>query len=269
MSAEGMPWSDNVGGTAAPEVANPTLTLSSVGPTSGSTAGGQTVTLRGAGFVAGTTVQFGSSACTSVVIVSASELTCQASAGSGTVDVSVTNPDSSTASLPAAYTYVTTPTPTTTPAPTTAPAPTTSPTPVPATPSLRLALDLTVDGTLDGDQIVVSGEGLQPNTIVSIRLEPGGVELGQATVGADGTFRTTVTVPAGLADGTYEVVADGVAADGSPVSVRGTFVVRSGSAAPAALAFTGSSSWGLATAGVLLTALGAVLVATSRRRQLS
>ncbi|MFN7151011.1 MAG: IPT/TIG domain-containing protein, partial [Microthrixaceae bacterium] len=249
LSADGEPWTDNVGGAAAPEVANPTLTLSSVGPTSGSTAGGQTVTLRGAGFVAGTTVRFGASACSSVVVVSATELTCVTPAGADTVDVSVRNPDSSTASLPAAYTYVVAPAPAPDPAPTPTPS---IPTPtVPATPALQLSLDLGVDGTLNGNQIVVSGEGLQPNTIVSIRLEPGGVVLGQATVGADGTFRTTVTVPAGLADGTYEVVADGVAADGSPVSVRGTFVIRAGAAAPAALAFTGSSSWSIAIAGVL------------------
>lgn len=129
LSADGQAWTDNVGGAAAAEVANPTLTLSSVGPVTAPTSGGEVVTLRGAGFVPGTTVRFGSAACTDVVIVSATELTCRAPAGTGTVDVTVTNPDASTAVLPAAFSYVVVPTTTTVPAPTTAPTPTTTPAP--------------------------------------------------------------------------------------------------------------------------------------------
>lgn len=265
LSADGQPWTDNVGGAVAPEVANPTLTLSSVELPSGPTTGGQTVTLRGAGFVSGTTARFGTVPCTNVVVVSATELTCRVPAGTGTVAVTVTNPDSSVAALPSAYTYVAVSTPDPGPGPGTPP-----PSPAtPATPALGLTLDLGVDGTLNGDQIVVSGGGLRPGSTVSIRLDPGGTVLGQVTVGADGTFRTTVTVPAGLRAGTYEVLAEGTAADGSPVTTRSSFVIPATTPVPAQLAFTGSSTGALMVVGLFSAAFGAALLAAARRRERS
>lgn len=135
LSADGQAFADSVGGGPAAQVANPTLGISAVGPASASTAGGQTVTIRGAGFVSGTTVQIGGAACTDVVVTSATELTCRVPAGSGTVDAVVTNPDSSTATLVAAFRYIvpvttTTAAPTTTVPPTTAPPTTAAPTTV-------------------------------------------------------------------------------------------------------------------------------------------
>jgi len=68
------------------------------------------VTISGSGFVSGATVDLGGNACTGVGFVSASELTCTTPAGTGTVDVTVTNPDTQSDTLAAAFTYIQPPT---------------------------------------------------------------------------------------------------------------------------------------------------------------
>ncbi len=72
-------------------------------------------------------------------------------------------------------------------------------------------LRITVDPRLApaGSSITVNGEGASPGTMVKIALSTwgGGPELASvnATPNADGTFQATLTVPAGTADGKYEV----------------------------------------------------------------
>ena len=61
-------------------------------PNGGPVVGGNLVTITGTGFVTGCTVSFGSTAATEVTIVSLTEITAVAPAGSGSVPVSVTNP---------------------------------------------------------------------------------------------------------------------------------------------------------------------------------
>jgi len=66
-------------------------TVSSVAPNSGPTAGGTAVTITGTNFAAGATVTFGGTAATSVVVVSATQITATTPAGSaGAVTVTVT-----------------------------------------------------------------------------------------------------------------------------------------------------------------------------------
>jgi hypothetical protein len=87
-------------GLGATALAAAQPTLSSITPTSGSTAGGTSVTLTGTGFVAGASVSFGGSAATNVVVVSSTSITAKTPAhAAGTVGVTVTNPDGTSATL--------------------------------------------------------------------------------------------------------------------------------------------------------------------------
>jgi LPXTG-motif cell wall-anchored protein len=83
------------------------FTVTAISEKQGSTAGGNTVTITGTGFVAGATVTIGGKACTNVVVVSATSITCVVPAGvAGVVDVVVLNGDNQTQTLVSAYTYV-------------------------------------------------------------------------------------------------------------------------------------------------------------------
>jgi hypothetical protein len=93
--------------TITPGGGLPAPTLTSINPTSGPTAGGNAVTLTGTGFVNGATVLFGAVSATSATVDSATSITAVTPAQSaGTVSVTVTNPDTQSATLPAAYTYL-------------------------------------------------------------------------------------------------------------------------------------------------------------------
>ena len=66
-------------------------TVAGVNPKSGFTAGGTAVTITGGGFIGATSVQFGTSPATSFTVVSDSQITATSPAGTGTVDVTVSN----------------------------------------------------------------------------------------------------------------------------------------------------------------------------------
>lgn len=89
-------------------------TVSGISPASGTTAGGTAVTITGTGFVAPATVSFGGTSATNVSVVSPTEITADAPAGTaGGVNVMVTDPGGT--SGPVSFTYVTPPTPPPTP----------------------------------------------------------------------------------------------------------------------------------------------------------
>ena len=70
-------------------------TISTVSPTSGTAAGGTSITITGTGFVSGAAVTIGGVACTLVVVVSSTTITCTNAAGTaGDKNVVVTNSDS-------------------------------------------------------------------------------------------------------------------------------------------------------------------------------
>ncbi len=69
--------------------------------------GGTAVQVLGNGFRAGSTVDVGGNPATSVVVQSAQLITAVTPAGSGVADVLVTNPDTNTSLLAAAFTYLT------------------------------------------------------------------------------------------------------------------------------------------------------------------
>ena len=81
-------------------------TVSSVSPNNGPTAGGTAVTITGTRFITGATVAFGANAATNVVVVSATQITATAPAGTvGAVTVTVTNPGGLSGSLTNGFTY--------------------------------------------------------------------------------------------------------------------------------------------------------------------
>jgi len=86
---------------------NPTgPTVTSVTPNSGPTGGGTTVTISGVNFVSGATVTFGGTPATGVSVSSSTSMTAVTPAhGAGSVTVTVTNPDSQSASLTGGFTY--------------------------------------------------------------------------------------------------------------------------------------------------------------------
>lgn len=90
-------------------VVHPVLRLDAIVPERGPSAGGNTIRILGSGFMPGTTAEIGSSSVTGLIYASSTELTGDAPAGTGTVDVTVTS-DGSSAILPDAYTYVSPPT---------------------------------------------------------------------------------------------------------------------------------------------------------------
>ncbi len=93
-----------IGSIAAPPV------LTSLSVSVGSVSGGTAVTLTGTGFATGDTVTFGGAAATSVVVVSATQITCVTPAGSaGANNVVVTDLASHTSTLAGAFTYIAVP----------------------------------------------------------------------------------------------------------------------------------------------------------------
>ncbi|HEY3766335.1 MAG TPA: IPT/TIG domain-containing protein, partial [Gaiellales bacterium] len=80
--------------------------VTAVSPGQGPTAGGTSVTITGRNFAAGAVVRFGATRATSVVVVSPTQITADAPAGSGTVDVTVATPRGTSATTPAdEFTY--------------------------------------------------------------------------------------------------------------------------------------------------------------------
>jgi RHS repeat-associated protein len=92
---------------------NPAPTVTSVSPSSGPASGGTSVTITGTNFISGATVKFGTTTATGVTFVSSTSLTATTPAGSGTVNVVVTNPDTQIGTKTTGYTYNPAPTVTT------------------------------------------------------------------------------------------------------------------------------------------------------------
>src|SRR5207244_12028033 len=82
-----------------------------VSPNPGPEAGGTGETITGPKLAAGATVSFGGTAATSVVVVSATQITATTPAhAAGAVTVTVTNPDTQSGSLSNGFTYLAAPT---------------------------------------------------------------------------------------------------------------------------------------------------------------
>jgi hypothetical protein len=85
----------------------PTVTVTSVVPPAGKSTGGKNVTVNGTGFQSGATISFGGSPATNVVFVNSTKLTAKTPAHApGLVNVTVTNPDTSSGTLTNGYKFV-------------------------------------------------------------------------------------------------------------------------------------------------------------------
>ncbi len=81
-------------------------TVAAVSPSAGPTSGGTAVLISGTDFQPGATVQFGSTAATSVTVSSATLIQASSPAGAaGAVSVTVTNPDTQAGALAGGFTY--------------------------------------------------------------------------------------------------------------------------------------------------------------------
>lgn len=74
-------------------------TVASLSPNSGSAAGGTSVTIAGTGFVSPATVKFGETSATSATVNSSTSITAKSPAGSGTVNVTVTDTNGTSAAV--------------------------------------------------------------------------------------------------------------------------------------------------------------------------
>ncbi len=175
----------------------PPPAVTGVVPPQGPVAGGNTALIVGSGFVEGATVRFGDTAAPAVEVIGPRAVQVTVPAGAeGAVDVTVTNPDTRSATLAAAYTYV---------APDVV---------VPPTPPVIQAIWPERGPIGGGTRVIVSGR----NFLEGIRAELGGAAVAELHW-LDNLTLTLVTPPgtAGPADLTLTNV------DGGTVTFAGAF----------------------------------------------
>ena len=163
--------------TAAP-------TIASISATTGPEAGGTTETITGTGFAASPTVTFGGVSATSINRVSATVITAITPAGTGTVNVVVTNADSGTATLVNGFTYNAPAA--STPAPASAPDPSQT--------SSISGVSPTTGTTVGGNSVVISGSFLSK----ILAIDVGSTRLA-TTAWVQTPTSVTITMPAGTA----------------------------------------------------------------------
>jgi IPT/TIG domain-containing protein len=167
----------NGGDIAGPPL--PAPTVSGVLPTNGLTTGGTAVTITGTNFVAGATVTLGGSAATGVTVVNSTTITATTPAhAAGAVSVTVTNPDTQSATLTAAFTYVL-------PPPTVA-----SVTPVSGSTTGGTAITISGTNFVTGAGVTVGGSAATGVIVVNATTITAATPVGTA-----GTVNLTVTNP--------------------------------------------------------------------------
>lgn len=118
-----------------------------------------------------------------------------------------------------------------------------------------------------GDKVVVSGADWCPGSTVDIFLN--GKFITTADVGGDGTFSTSITVPAGTDAGPAEITVEGLdeTCDETRVLGRTITVVLGATESGGNLPFTGEnvSVWMLVVAGLMV--VGAGFAVAGRRRE--
>ncbi|WP_342726010.1 Ig-like domain repeat protein [Bradyrhizobium sp. B097] len=152
----------------------------SISPTTGPAAGGTTVVIAGGSFNTATAVHFGATSATSFTIDSNEQITAVAPAGTGTVDVTVTNPSGTSSTSPVdQYTYV-------------ASAPTVT------------SISPTTGPTSGGTTVIITGTGLTAATAVTFGATPAtsftvnsSTQITATSPAGTGTVDITVTTAAG------------------------------------------------------------------------
>ncbi|MBW3557406.1 MAG: hypothetical protein KY454_10785 [Actinobacteria bacterium] len=118
-----------------------------------------------------------------------------------------------------------------------------------------------------GEPITVTGGGFASNSNVTIRFDT--AVLGTTVTRDNGTFTTTVTIPANASPGSHTLTAVGTAPNGatrrltSTIEVLGVAAARGGTLPRTGLA----STLPLALGGVGLLGIGTLAVVAARRRR--
>ena len=185
-------------------------TVRRVTPSTGLTAGGAEVTIYGSGFTGALGVAFGSTAATTYTVVSGSEITAVAPAGSpGAVDVTITTPyGTSPTSSADQFTYVAPPT--------------------------VSGVSTSTGSTAGGTRVTITGADLAGTTSVSFGSTAAAVFPGSsntevtaiAPAGSPGTVDITVTTPYGTSAtggaGQFTYLAPLLAVIGPPLALKVT-----------------------------------------------
>ena len=215
----------DTGNNALKEIpAQPAVT--GLAPTAGPTAGGDTVTITGVHLTGATGVSFGGNVASNFTVVSDTQMTASAPAGSGTVDVRVTTPNGTSVVAPAdKYAYT--------------------------SDSTVSALNPSSGPTAGGNTVTITGTNLSNASAVSFGVTPATSfsVLGQTQIsavappGTAGMVDVTITTPGGIsatnAGDQYTYVAAPTVSAVSPSAgptVGGTSVTISGTG------FTGATA---------------------------
>lgn len=133
-------------------------------------------------------------------------------------------------------------------------------------------LSISVVHPLPGQSVQLVAMGFKPGSMVTDAISSTPIELGTATVDANGTASLTATIPASLAAGsTHEISASGAAANGSPLTESLSITLGSATTTTASstLALTGGHLAELGGVALAVLASGSFFVfVTHRRRRL-
>ncbi len=139
---------------------------------------------------------------------------------------------------------------------------------VPADAQYPLPTSLTASGPCTpGSAVTLTVQGAAPGTDVTFIFQPDLVVIGIATADANGTAVLHTTWPVNASAGLHTVVAQGIDGDpNNPMALDLSIEVTCAPGAAGSLARTGSDSLPWVRVGVVLVALGGILLLTSRRR---
>ncbi|POH58513.1 family 20 glycosylhydrolase [Arthrobacter glacialis] len=216
--------------------------------------------------------------------------------GFGSVAIAAVVPPTT---APATTAPATTAPATTAPA-TTAPATTVPATTAPATPSASVTpsatpsatqsasapaggIGLSADSVFAGGKLTITGKGFKPGTSASFTLHSTPVNLGTATVDAQGVVSLSVSLPADVAAGQHSIVIDGVGVDGQARQLSAALTITAAAVTPTTtqgtaatttpaeddLANTGANATVFGGLAVLLLLAGGTVFAVNRRRTAS
>ena len=126
------------------------------------------------------------------------------------------------------------------------------------------------DAPTAGGTVTVFGRGWLPDSTVDVVLHSTPVDLGTFDVGSDGTFSTSVTIPANTQPGSHTIEVTGTAPDSEvafvdlPITVTAAVTTTTISHGSGTLPFTGSTMLPLLVLG--LSCIGVGLALRKRRR---
>lgn len=123
--------------------------------------------------------------------------------------------------------------------------------------------DLVVTG---GEEITMSGGGFAPGAVIVLTIESDPVKVGETEADGRGDFRTTVTIPADLADGRHTLKATGDSPDGGTLVLAAQVRLSVASDTGDELATTGTGAAVLLSLAGLLLVGGIGVLAVTRRR---